>query len=75
MRASGDGIEHDPMNFSFSPSGPRRAPVFCSEGQSFEKPSMPHPGICILRFAGKKYPKAKLHAERRVFYSDRRHLA
>lgn len=39
MRASGNGIELVPMNFSFPPSGPRGGLVFNfrTEGRNFEK--------------------------------------
>jgi putative SOS response-associated peptidase YedK len=62
MRAAGNGIELFPMNFSFSPPGPRGGPVFNfrSEGRHFDKSNRCLiPTSAFFEFTGKKYPKAK----------------
>ena len=62
MRAAVNGIELVPMNFSFSPPGPRGGPVFNfrSEGRHFDKSNRCLiPTSAFFEFTGKKYPKAK----------------
>ena len=62
MRATGNGIELVPMNFSFPPTGARGGPVFNfrSEGRNFDTSNRCLiPASAFFEFTGKKYPKTK----------------
>lgn len=73
MRAAGNGVELEQMNFSFAPGRPKGGPVFNfrSEGRDFSKS-----GRCLIpasgffEFTGTKYPKPNIASH----WRDRRSL-